>query len=69
MRIEELESKGDWQGLRDYAKADALYAKENPCTYSCPACIFSSREKRIFTTQLAGVYCGLGRQISKSFFL
>ena len=66
MRIEELESKGDWQGLRDYAKltnikaaaelanakADALYANQNPCTYSCPACVFTSKEQRIFTMHL-----------------
>lgn len=66
MRIEELERKSDWQGLRDYAKltnnkvaaelanakADALYAKENPYTYSCPACTFSSRERRIFAMHL-----------------
>jgi hypothetical protein len=60
-RLEELTAEGDIAGLRDYARtfannpavskeanrlADAVYEQQNPFTYSCSACNFSTRERK-----------------------
>jgi uncharacterized C2H2 Zn-finger protein len=70
MKIAELEGMGDWRGLRDYAsltnnkvaaetanaKADRLYEQENPYSYLCPACSFSTRERPMFISHLGDAH-------------
>ena len=65
--LNELDEAGDIAGLRDFAfehannpivskeanrRADALYEKQNPFTYPCPACDHSTRERRAFIRHL-----------------
>jgi hypothetical protein len=69
-RIDDLDAAEDLAGLREMAgrfltsnpavsmeakrRADALYEKQNPFTYSCPACKppFSTRERKRYTAHL-----------------